>query len=241
MGLVQARDGSGAWDIVADSLPLHHSLLASVADPRAAPAALLLRERLRTWRFYDGFRTDPDAPARQLQIGTRTLALANDGRDLAAALQTIREMDGAADLDEAVSDAFPGARLEVLVESGARFGVELHQRGLLRPLSQAELSEGTLRYLLWIAVLLTRAPPALMVLNEPETSLHPDLLPALARLIVKASGQGQVWVVTHSPLVRDLLEAARGCRPLALAKEMGETVVVGQRTSTRPAWKWPAR
>src|SRR4051794_35203835 len=48
-----------------------------------------------------------------------------------------------------------------------------HQHGLLRPLSGAELSDGTLRYLLWVAALLTPRPPALLVLNEPETSLHP--------------------------------------------------------------------
>ncbi|WP_425387819.1 AAA family ATPase [Edaphobacter aggregans] len=58
----------------------------------------------------------------------------------------------------------------------------------MRPLSAAELSDGTLRYLLWTAALLTPHPPALMVLNEPETSLHPDLLPALARLILAAAG-----------------------------------------------------
>ena len=59
----------------------------------------------------------------------------------------------------------------------------MRQHGLLRPLKAAELSDGTLRYLLWVAALLTPRPPGLLVLNEPETSLHPDLLPALGRLI----------------------------------------------------------
>ena len=53
--------------------------------------------------------------------------------------------------------------------------------------SASELSDGTLRYLLLVAALLSPRPPALMILNEPETSLHPDLLPPLARLIVQAS------------------------------------------------------
>jgi predicted ATPase len=65
----------------------------------------------------------------------------------------------------------------------------LRQHGLLRPLSASELSDGTLRFLLWTAALLTPRPPELMVLNEPETSLHPDFLPALARLIAFASGR----------------------------------------------------
>src|SRR5881398_3067509 len=72
------------------------------------------------------------------------------------------------------------------------------QHGILRALDAAELSDGTLRYLLWIAALLTPRPPALMVLNEPETSLHPDLLPPLARLIAQAAERSQIIVVTHA-------------------------------------------
>ena len=73
--------------------------------------------------------------------------------------------------------------------------IEFQQPGLLRPLSGAELSDGTLRFLLWLAVLLTPRPPSMMVLNEPETSLHPDLLPALSRLVIKAAEATQIWVV----------------------------------------------
>ena len=240
-GLARARTDTGDWAILATELAPHDSMLTAAADPRSAPAAVLLREQLRSWRFYDGFRTDPDAPARQLQVGTWTPVLGNDGRDLAAALQTIRESDGAAALEQAVEDAFPGARLQVSIEAGARFGIELRQHGLLRPLEPAELSDGTLRYLLWIAALLTPRPPALMVLNEPETSLHPDLFPALGRLIGKASERGQVWVVTHSPLLRDMLERTPGARAIALEKELGETAVAGQSITTCPSWSWPKR
>ena len=69
----------------------------------------------------------------------------------------------------------------------------MQQHGLLRPLKAAELSDGTLRYLLWVAALLTPRPPGLLVLNEPETSLHPDLLPALARLIAHAASDRRSW------------------------------------------------
>src|SRR5690606_19569963 len=165
-----------------------------------------VREQLRSWRFYDGFRVDVASPARQPQVGTRTWALADDGADLAAALQTIAE-DGRAALDDAVADAFDGARLEVAVQDGL-FDVRLHQPGMLRPLRTAELSDGTLRYLLWLAALLTPVPPRLMALNEPETSLHPSLLPALARLVATASRRTQVVVVTHSEaLVEELARA----------------------------------
>jgi predicted ATPase len=119
--------------------------------------------------------------------------------------------------------------------------VQLRQHGLLRPLGASELSDGTLRYLLWTAALLTPRPPELMVLNEPETSLHPDLLPALARLIVHAAEQTQLIVVSHSqPLIR-ALEQNDKCRRLHLEKSFGETVLAGATKFNKAKWEWPKR
>jgi len=105
----------------------------------------------------------------------------------------------------------------------------------------AELSDGTLRYLLWIAALLTPRPPALMVLNEPETSLHPDLLPALARLIAATGARSQVIVVTHSAKLIAALSEQPGCNSIVLEKTFGETTTAGRTELNIPAWNWPAR
>ncbi len=103
------------------------------------------------------------------------------------------------------------------------------QHGLLRPLKAAELSDGTLRYLCSIAALLSPRPPDLMILNEPETSLHPDLLPPLARLIAQAAKRSQIMVVSHaSALIADLETAAEVTR-IVLEKHLGETRVAGRR------------
>ena len=171
------------------------------------------------------------------QIGTHTPVLGNDGPDLAAALQTIGEIGDAEALTEAIADAFPGSRVSVRYEEGW-FDVQMHQHGLLRPLRAAELSDGTLRYLLWVAALLTPRPPPLLVLNEPETSLHPDLLPALARLIA-ACRRSQVLVVSHAAGLIDALQSrARLSRDRA-DKAFGDTQIAG--TMEPPRWEWPAR
>src|ERR1700732_3987343 len=113
--------------------------------------------------------------------------------------------------------------------NSGRFALVMEQHGLLRPLGAAELSDGTLRYLLWIAALLTPRPPALMVLNEPETSLHRDLLAPLARLIAQASKRTQIVVVTHAaPLIMALREQA-ACHSITLEKTFGETSIVGMK------------
>ncbi len=236
--MVRAREGR-AWDVLAQHTPNYHSLFDQVGSLRGSPEVLLLRESIRGWRFYDHFRSDVDAPVRQPQLGTRTPVLHHDGRDLAAALQTIREIGDPDALQHAVSDAFPGARLNIQPLQGGRFAIEFYQEGLLRPLSAAELSDGTLRYLLLIAALLTPRPPTMMVLNEPETSLHPDLLPALARLIIQASQQCQVWVVSHASRLIAALQQDEGCNSIVLEKVLGETRIVGQRILDAPAWHWP--
>lgn len=233
----RVRDADGAWHNIHDAVRSYDSMLSEVADPQRAPELLTLRERMRSWRFYDHVRTDSGAPARTPQIGTRTPVLSHDGADLAAALQTIREIGDASALDKAVDNAFPGSRVVVEVHNG-RFELGLRQEGLLRALGVGELSDGTLRYLLWIAALLTPRPPTLMVLNEPETSLHPELLPALAELIVAASERSQVITVTHAPA---LVGALRQANLIELEKRDGETVIAGQGRLDEPLWHWPKR
>jgi len=236
--MIRAREGRG-WDVLAQYTPNFDSLFDQVGSLRTSPEVFQMREFIRRWRFYDHFRSDADAPVRQPQLGTRTPVLHHDGRDLAAALQTIREIGDPEALQAAISDAFPGARLNIAPLAGGRFAIEFFQEGLLRPLSAAELSDGTLRYLLLVAALLTPRPPSLMVLNEPETSLHPDLLPALARLIIRVSEQCQVWVVSHARRLISALQEDPECNCIVLEKTLGQTGIVGQRVLDEPAWNWP--
>ena len=244
-GYVRVRDDAGDWSA---PVPIreYDSMLSEFADPQRAPELLGLRDRVRSWRFYDQIRTDPDAPARSSQIGTRTPVLSHNGADLAAALQTIAEIGAGDQLDSAVADAFPGSSVAIAQADDGRLSVQFSQRGLLRPLSAAELSDGTLRYLLWTAALLSPRPPGLLVLNEPETSLHSDLLPALGQLIAGAATRTQVIAVSHSAV---LIEAiARGASrseaeltDVELVKEFGQTTVAGREPLDQPPWRWPKR
>lgn len=238
--LVRSRGEDSEWAVVTHQLSTFDTMMTHCADPRNTPEMLMLREHIRGWRFYDQLRTDAGAPARVPQIGTHTPVLADDGADLAAAIRTIAEIGDAAALSESISDAFPGSSVSVSNSDGW-FEVEMQQHGLLRPLKAAELSDGTLRYLLWVAALLTPRPPGLLVLNEPETSLHPDLLPALARLIARAADRSQVFVVSHATGLIDALQPLPECHSIMLHKTFGETKVAETDESSRPRWQWPVR
>lgn len=246
---VEARAESGrGFDKVTQTLPAHRSVLAEYAHPGAHPELAAVRDRLRNWRFYDGFRVDAAAPSRRRTVGTRTPVLSDDGSDLAAAIQTIIEA-GHDELHRAIAEAFDGATVSIAVHDGL-FDLQLHQRGMLRPLRAAELSDGTLRFLLWAAALLSPRPPSLMVLNEPETSLHPDLVGPLASLISAAADTTQVVVVTHSKAllehldtvtVRDAAETEASAVEIPLYKDLGETRVDGLGMLTMPPWDWGKR
>ena len=235
--VVTALSESGQRQVLLHDLASFESMMTQSADPKNLPELLYLRAQMSGWRFYDHFRTDPSSPVRQMQIGTRTLALSSDGADLAAAIATIREIGDAAGFDTAIEDAFPGSTIEIKTERG-RFELLMRQKGLLRPLSTAELSDGTLRYLLLVAALTTPRPPSLMVLNEPETSLHPNLLAPLCRLIIRACDRSQLLVVSHAEELVSQLDTEGKALMVRLSKVLGETVAEGVDS---PAWNWPAR
>ena len=232
------RNSERAWildheerlaDYSGELLPTE-SVLSQLREPHLYPELSALRAEMNQWRFYHHFRTDHESPLRHPQVGVRTPVLGHDGRDLAAALQTIIEIGHEEDLHDAIRSAFPGASLEIdHDEESGMFAVLLRMPGLKRPLRARELSDGTLRYLCLLAALLSPRPPALLALNEPETSLHPDLYEPLARAMVNASHNSQLWVVTHSQKLAELVEQYSGEEPIRLELTGGETKVMGQK------------
>ncbi len=69
----------------------------------------------------------------------------------------------------------------------------------------SRVSDGSLRYLCLLAILLDPEPPPLVGIEEPEVGVHPDLIPKLADLLVDASGRCQLVVTTHSDILVDAL------------------------------------
>lgn len=234
---LRVRDENDNWPSEWERIDAGDSFLAQHVDKAYCKDVDYFRQRLADWRFYDHFRTDRDAPARKPQVGVRTPVLSDDGSDLAAALQTIIEFGDGVGLARTIEDAFDGSKLSVR-DTGGGFVVSLDQRGLMRSLDVGELSDGTLRYLMLCAALLSPRPPELLILNEPESSLSPALIAPLGRLIAAASIDSQIIIVTHSKLLANQLEGA-GANMIELEKVRGETHVMGE--DRRPAWKWPTR
>ena len=132
-----------------------------------------------------------------------------------------------ADLDEVVGQAFPGAVLDI-PDPGrmASFGMVFPEFPG-RVFDARELSDGTLRFLALAGALLAYRLPPFVALNEPESSVHPDLMEPLARLIVQAAARTQVWVVTHSARLADAVTALGAGKVRTVVKRAGATEIEG--------------
>ncbi|OQS34559.1 AAA family ATPase [Chromobacterium haemolyticum] len=208
-------------------LQAEESVFGQLSEPHLYPEVSQVRETLRRWRFYHEFAVWPGSPPRAPQVGIRSPVLAHDGGNLAAAFQTIVEIGDVELLRSVLADAFPDSGFQVEALHG-RFQMLMQRDGILRPLEAAELSDGTLRFLCLAVALLSPRPPAFMALNEPENSLHPDLLPALARLIAEAGRHSQLWVTSHSPRLAELIALHRPLRRFTLTQRDGETVLADE-------------
>ena len=69
--------------------------------------------------------------------------------------------------------------------------------------------------------------PSLIALNEPEASLHPSLLPPLARLIGRSARSTRIWIVTHSDVLAEALRDETGKRARRVIKSDGATSIEG--------------
>jgi len=220
------RDDSGPRRQMDDPLLASETALSALRG--TLPEVDMVRHLLASWRFYHGFRTDPQSPLRRPALAITAPMLDSDGGNLGAVLATLKHIRGdTTDLDAAIDQAFPGARLEIPVpEKFASFAMIFPDMPK-RAFGAAELSDGTLQFLALLGALLAYRLPPFIALNEPEASLHPDLLPALARAISRAAARTQVWVVTHSTMLADAIAEETGTQPRQVIRRNGSTWLEG--------------
>ncbi len=197
--VMKYRDDQGLWRTYPPNLAINESMLGQLREPQKFPICLRLQNVISQWRFYHTFRTDTDSFLRQPQPVYRTGSLDGDGGNLAATLLSILEGKNGPQLRKVLTRAFPNSDLKIeQVGSRTIQRVGLMMPKLNRTFSGVEISDGTLRFYALAAALLGEEPPEFLVLNEPETSLHPSTFPALAEAIHYATNESQVLVVTHS-------------------------------------------
>ena len=169
-------------------------------------ATILLQNLMREWAFYDASQMDLEAVRRaQPEIGLGDIDLSPSGENLPLVIFNLcKDIDFQERLVEAMRQLFPDTRtIRPTIIGRVSLSLEWYKHGIKRPFYLDEMSDGTVRMLCWATVLLSPIPPSLIVIDEPEASLHPAWLRVLAGWIRDAARRTQVIISTHSP---DLLD-----------------------------------
>ena len=225
---VMARGEDGRPNAVDLDILASETVLGRLEDPVRYPALDLVRRTLLGWRFYHDLRTDFASPLRQPCIAVATPTLMSDGANLAAVFATLAHIrQDTLELDALVDNAFPGARLVIpKPERTASFGMTFPDFPK-RVFDATELSDGTLKFLALAGALMAYRLPPFIALNEPESSLHPDLMEPLGRLVAKAAERTQVWLVTHSERLASAIAATGAGSVRTVIKRDGATTIDG--------------
>jgi predicted ATPase len=224
------RNAAGRMEEYPEQALTSETAIALLGDAGHYPEIGTFRRAIDGWRFFHGFRTDRDSPLRSPCLAVTAPMLDEDGSNLAAVFATLfHTRQDTVDLDRAIADAFGGARLVVpQPQEFAEFSLVFPDFPL-RQFSPRELSDGQMRFLALAGALLSYRKPRFIALNEPETSLHPDMLPALADMIAQASTDSQIWIVTHSELLAAEIQKRCGARPKRVIRNDGATWIEGMR------------
>lgn len=228
--LISVRNAAGRMEEYPEKALESETAAALLGDAGHYPEIGTFRRAVSQWRFFHGFRSDRESALRQPCLAVTAPLLDEDGANMAAVFATLAHTrQDTADLDRAVADAFGGARLSIPnPEHFATYGL-IFPDFPQRTFEPRELSDGQIRFLALAAALLSYRTPPLIALNEPETSLHPDMLAPLADMIARAAQSSQVWIVTHSERLAEEIETRCGVRARRVVRNDGATWIEGMR------------
>jgi len=184
------------------------SILSQRKDPDQYPEITYLGEIFGRFAFYRDWEFGIDSEPRLVHApDEQSDYLEESGSNLALLINRMQADPPTEDqLLHYLKEFYPDAEdLNVVIREGL---IELRIKERSRFTTPAvRMSDGTLRWLSLLAILLNPTPPPLVCIEEPELGLHPDIIPVLARLLKRASDRMQLIVTTHSEsLVEELTE-----------------------------------
>ena len=188
----------------------HNPLETSLAQvPKMYREPESLRKSLASCTYYGALDVSEKSPIRLPQSMRPATLPGARGEELVSCLYSLRETD--ADrfemVENIISAAFPDfERLNFPPVAAGTLAMTWTDRNFSQPIYIHELSEGTLRFLWLVTLLQSQNLTTITLLDEPEISLHPELLMHLVYLMREASKQTQLIVATHSDRLIKFLE-----------------------------------
>ncbi len=194
----------GRRELRRENVKPEQSILSQVRDPERYPELSWLQQQYEAIKLFRNWPFGPTAALRREQSSQgRGDFLSDGGENLALVLSKIRSRVKP-ELLEALNRLYEGiADIHLTIDGGNVLLFLEEESG--REIPATRLSDGTLRYLCLLAILLHPEPPPLIAIEEPELGLHPDVIPVVADLLVRAKQRTQLVVTTHSRMLVDAL------------------------------------
>lgn len=185
----------------------NQSILVQRRGAEQYPEITYLGEAFSQIRIYQDWQFGRTSPARLPQRPDMPNDfLLEDASNLALVIDDIKFAGGqAAELRDFLQLANPEFNAIHTRVFGGTIQLYIEETGLSSPTPATRLSQGALQLICLLVILLHPRPPKVVCIEEPEKGLHPDLLPELARLLVRASTRTQLIVTTHSEILVDAL------------------------------------
>jgi predicted ATPase len=209
------------------SVSAQESVLAVAATPFINNSTIPeYQSALKSWKLYHDIDTTNGSVLRQPPVTRYETRVESNGSNLIPVLHTLytNDRDFKRTINDAMRAAYGSDYDELIFPPAADQRVQMRVRWktLRREQSTFELSDGTIRFLFLLTVLSSPDLAPLIAIDEPETGLHPSMLPIIAEHSVEASEKSQVVFTTHSA---EFLNAFRGARPTVTVTkwEEGET------------------
>jgi predicted ATPase len=204
-----------------DLLKPEQSILSQIQEPKKYPELSYLGREFSKISLYRYWQMGRDSEPRKPQKADLPQhPLLEDGSNLGLFLNDLQHQIGNRKIIDTLKKFYESAEELSVRIYGGTVQIFIREEGVIQPISATRLSDGTLRYLFLMALLLDPTPPPLICIEEPELGLHPDILPTIAELLIEASQRTQLIVTTHS----DALVSA--------LSEYPESVVVCERDNT---------
>jgi predicted ATPase len=195
--------GLGERKLQRETIKPELSILSQKRDADLYPEMTWVADQFQAMRLYREWTFGRYAVPRLPQkTDLPNDKLEQDGSNLGLVLNRLRmNVTARRRLVEALRVVYDGIEdVDVRVDGGTAQVFLIEANGVI---PATRLSDGTLRYLAMLALLCDPAPPPLVVLEEPELGLHPDMLSPLADLLIDASSRAQWIVTTHAPSLID--------------------------------------
>ena len=182
-----------------DELIPDQSVLSQRKDPDQYPELSYLGKKFSDIGLYRNWQIGRDSePRKTQQTDLPEHPLLEDGSNLGLVLNNLQYQLGSREIIEKLKKFYDGAEEISLRIYGGTVQILIREEGLIQPTPATRLSDGTLRFLFLMALLLDPTPPPLLCIEEPEIGLHPDILPTIAEMLIEASQRTQLIVTTHS-------------------------------------------